>query len=779
MVGLSAWVVLLGSAVSAATQPTAQPLPLQLDVSVNGHRINMVASFSIHSDGRIAVKAEELDAVGFAITAGSPSGELFLDQISGLQYAYDAERQAISFAAVERLLKPQILGPDRSQPISAAPRLKGAIINYGLTSSVYDDFHTLQPVQVLGLDARFFGTLGTATVSGFVGDGAANTSSFTRLETTWSLANESALQTFRFGDVISRGLGWTRPVRLGGAQLSSDFKLRPDLMTTALPAFRGSAAVPSTVDIFIDNTKVYSQDVRPGPFVVTNLPTITGAGNANIVVRDSTGRETVQNASFYSSPILLRGGVFDYSLEAGFIRRNFGIVSDDYDADLAGSASLRYGFNDAVTLEAHTEAASGLLNAGAGISFSFFDKHLISFAMSGSQWNGQTGFLGYGAFETKIGPAALHVSTQRTFGGYADLASNVQNNSTYSSFVSSSWGSAPPRVLDLATVSFPLSEQRDSVSFSLINREIPDLTSRLFAISYNRPLYGSSSLIMNAFRDIKSSNTGLFAGISIPLGDAGSAQLGYSRTADGTGDRNNFSADYAKTASSEPGALGWRITDHGGGRGNQQASVTYQSAVARIEGGIDRAAGQSRGRINVDGSVVVTDAGAYLANRIDDSFAIVDAGAPGVDVLLENRVVARTSRDGRALVPGLRSYQRNMIAINPDSLPVDAIARETRSLTVPGDRNGVMVDLKTSRADSAAIVVFRSAVGEFLPVGSQGTLKENGMAFVIGFDGRSYIDGLRAANAVTIETGSAVCTAEFAFQEKPGSQVIVDGVVCR
>jgi outer membrane usher protein len=777
---LSGWAIAQITSVSAAGQPPPAGLALQLDVTVNGQRLNMLASFSVKPDGRIAVTPEELNALGFVLPGVDRRREVLLDQISGLKYTYDAERQAISIVAADHLLKPQILGPEHStNSAEPTPGLTGAIINYGLTSSIYDDFHSVQPIQALSFDARLFGALGTATVSGFIGDGAANRSPYIRLDSTWTFANENALQSFRIGDVVSRGLAWTRPVRLGGGQVSSNFGLRPDLVTTALPAFRGSAAVPSTVDVFIDNTKVFSQDVRPGPFVITNLPTITGAGNANIVVRDSAGRETVQNASFYSSPVLLRSGIFDYSTEVGFVRKNYGVVSDDYESSLAGSGSLRYGLTDQVTLEAHAEAGSGVVNAGAGLSFSLMDQSLFSFSASSSQSKGDTGLQGFGAFETKLGPATLRLSTQRTFGGYVDLASTVAMSLKVSSGAPFLWSNSPPRALDIATVSFPLSEQRDNVSISLINRELPDLTSRLMAISYSRALYGSTSFILNAFRDVESANTGVFAGISMPLGDAGSVQLGYSRTDGGAGDRGSFSADYSKTAGREPGALGWRLADRGGERGTRQAAVTYQGSVARVEGGIDQSGGQSRGRMNVDGSVVLIDGGLFLANRIDDSFAVVDAGAPGVDVLLENRAAATTGDDGRALVTGLRSFQRNTIAINPDTLPVDATARDTRSVAVPGDRNGVLVDLKVSRAANAAIVVFRGGDGAFLPVGSQGILKGNGATFVIGFDGRSYIDGLTGTNSVTIETGSATCAAEFAFAEKPGSQVVIEGVACR
>lgn len=68
-----------------------------------------------------------------------------------------------------------------------------------------------------------------------------------------------------------------------------------------LPELSGSAAVPSTVDVYVDNAQRASRSVPSGPFSITNLPIITGAGTARLVVRDALGRETVSETPFYAS----------------------------------------------------------------------------------------------------------------------------------------------------------------------------------------------------------------------------------------------------------------------------------------------------------------------------------------------------------------------------------------------------------------------------------------------------------------------------------------------
>lgn len=55
-------------------------------------------------------------------------------------------------------------------------------------------------------------------------------------------------------------------MRLGGVQVQTNFALRPDLVTLPIPALFGSAAVPSTRDVYTQNVKTYTGSVPAGPF---------------------------------------------------------------------------------------------------------------------------------------------------------------------------------------------------------------------------------------------------------------------------------------------------------------------------------------------------------------------------------------------------------------------------------------------------------------------------------------------------------------------------------
>jgi len=118
--------------------------------------------------------------------------------------------------------------------------------------------------------------------------------------------------------------------------------------------------------------------------------------------------------------------------------------------------------------------------------------------------------------------------------------------------------------------------------------------------------------------------------------------------------------------------------------------------------------------------VVLAGGDAFLANRIDESFAIVQTGVPDLDVYAENRPVARTNKNGKALVPTLKSYQRNKVSIDPRKLPLNATIATTQEVLTPPDRSGVMVDFGIETDVRSAVVIFDEPTGRLLQAGLRG-----------------------------------------------------------
>ena len=85
-----------------------------------------------------------------------------------------------------------------------------------------------------------------------------------------------------------------------------NFSLRPDLVTFPVAAISASSVVPSSIALYINGVQQYSSNVPAGPFVVNQIPGITGAGQATIVTRDALGRSIATTVPLYTR-LLARG----------------------------------------------------------------------------------------------------------------------------------------------------------------------------------------------------------------------------------------------------------------------------------------------------------------------------------------------------------------------------------------------------------------------------------------------------------------------------------------
>jgi len=799
----------LDPALAQKVQPLAPPQAmnmgrhgrdLQLEVFINDASTGLIGAFKQLPDGSLTGTPEEVQAIGLkaAQSAIDVNGLVSLDRLTGISYRIDEAGQRLYVTATIEARAPRVIDV-RSQSEASMPepqRSYGGVVNYTFfASSDAASWHNLQTFPSLSaeLDSRFFSPYGTLSQSVIASTAAAelgqfptlDTSNFTRLQTTWAYSDRDRLMSYRAGDVISGGLSWTRPVWLGGLQIERNFGLRPDLVTLPLPALSGTAAVPSTLDVYTQNVKAFTGAVPAGPFEITNLPITTGAGTARLVLHDALGRDTVTTLPFYTSIQLLRQGLYDFSAEIGLPRRYYGIESDNYDDRIMGSGSVRYGWANWLTLEGHAEGGDGLLNGGAGAVFPLGARGVASLALAGSNTDSRSGGQYSASLELGHWGLSLYVRTQRTFGDYEDIASVTANN--FLSFNQpiaiydgvSLFNVRPPKVLDQVSLSVPLRFDPSTLnlSFSQIEQVLGD-RSRIVGFSFNRPFFRNSSIFASAFADLDNKDSfGVYAGISVPFGSNISTSAGAESGPNGM----RFAASAAKSEQQENGSYGWYVRDgESSPTADRAAGLSYRAAFARVGVGVQQWDKSINGTAEVDGSVAFLGGNVFFANRIDDAFAVVDVGAPNVGVQYQNRPIGETDSRGVLLVPYLSSFQDNKISIDPKNLPIDADVPTTRAVVVPADHNGVLVKFGVSETSQAALIAFVDNTGKPVGVGAQGRLEGSAQTFVIGYDGQTYLRGLAAQNVVTIEQPDGnSCQAAFGYSPQPGEQVTIDNVACR
>src|SRR5437016_11235973 len=316
---------------ATSTAAAAVNAPLILEVWINDANTSVVASIVNREGAWWASRSDLIDA-GIKVTAELPVDHGFvpLAKLNGITAEIDRAEQRLVITARTDCLAPRIID---LRPLSAGAEpasTTGLVASYAVTGIIGDFSDTADTSGVnAALAATFFAPLGTITTTMFSQtlDGASQS---VRLDTTAEWDEPGLLRRWLVGDAISGGLSWSRAVRFGGLQLSTDFTLQPGLTTFPLPAFLGQTAVPGSVDVFVNSTRVFEGDVSPGPFEVRDLPVVTGGGQATVVVRDILGQETTQTVSFYATNALLEKGLSAYDLDIGSLRELYGERSFDY-----------------------------------------------------------------------------------------------------------------------------------------------------------------------------------------------------------------------------------------------------------------------------------------------------------------------------------------------------------------------------------------------------------------------------------------------------------------
>jgi len=636
---------------------------------------------------------------------------------------------------------------------AAAPAGRGAFVNYEVQSRQGPG--SARASSQLLLEGSTFGpTLGSSGAlasSALVQRGLSRTTA-TRLDTTWTLEDPARLAQLRLGDAISQPGTWGRALRYGGVQWSTDFSLRPGFQPSVQPVLRGEAALPSTVDVYVDNVRRVQGRVEPGAFEVAEVPVINGRGEVRMVVRDLLGREQVIVQPYFAHAALLRPGLRAVSAELGVARRDWGLASGAYGPPLA-TYTDRLGVDDTFTREWRLEWSARQRALGASGSWLLPAGSLLQAGGAASESAAGGGTLFFAAAEHQ----AQH------------WTGNAQ------------WRWANRRFVQLGQAAGAL-PMRSSLAVAL-GRSWPELglgaslveqapwqgrRQQLVAVNGHTRLGAAGTLSLFVAHDRLGGGAGVSLLWQLALGGGDSVAWSSARRAGG-GDPLH-TAQWQTVPVHEAGAAVHVEATRGEWR-RDAAQLAWDGDRARLVGAVVHAAQGTEVRAGAGGSVAWLGESVFVGRRIDDSFAIVDVGGhAGVAVLHDHRPVARTDVHGRALVTGLRGREVNHLSVDAGELPLMAEVQSLELAVVPPARSGVAVALPLRSTRSARFRLV-DAGGQPLPPGSHFTLDgdEAQRRFPVGFDGLAFATGQAARHtAIALLPSGRACRAELRLPEPRG-----------
>jgi outer membrane usher protein len=671
----------------------------------------------------------------------------------------DARTQRLALTADASAFSAQLLrlaaarNPDPAMAGEASP---GLALDYTLNTD--RDRHS--SVSSAFVDLRAFGLLpqGSLRQSGVLRAGPLTMAEgrWHRLDTAWRHANPDDMRRINVGDTLSCGGDLSPTLRFAGVQMLTDMSLQPEQITHPLPSVQGSAQVPSGVDLLINNRPAGSVSVGSGPFSLETLPALTGAGEIRIVQRDVQGIEQVRTVPYYTSPRLLREGLSDSCVEAGMLRLNYGLPSDQYQGRFA-AASWRHGVSDTLTGVSRVESGSAVNSVRLGLHWVPAQMGVVSVQTAHSQTEG----VGMGQ--------SLRVGVERVTTRY-HLSANVETADER--FRQTDGARAALRRVALFG-GITLGETSWSAG-GVWQRNATGTQTRVFTTTVQRRLGPDWQMGLSALQRDGQWSAALMLTRQLDRETSLATRVQAGENAGATVQAQRHEPD--------AGGMGWRV-QAGSGQSRALGAVSWLGDHGRLELQAAQQAGNQEPamRATFTGGVIWLGGMPVAGRALGDGVAaqIEVEGMPGVGVQLNRREVAVTDAQGRAWIFGLQPWQDNVVGISPDALPLDMLVSAPEIRLRPQAESVVKARFPARRTRAALVVVVQPN-GEPIAPGSRARRESDaGEGAPFAHKGQVFLSDLEDHNEVRVEGPHGVCHVAFRAPAQGALQPRIGPLTCQ
>ena len=666
---------------STSLSPPLDPTPeYLLEITINGVKDSEFISVYIKNENQLFLPFSFftrhhviLPTDSNFITDPEHTDYFCLSTIPWIQSTLDLTQQKLNLMLPpDKFKERQLTAPPPSLSFPL-PKDKGFYLNYDASLQ-----HTKETSGTnLGTlnEAVYFNPYGVGSFSHLANTAFSQqyNTPFVRLETNWTINKPQEQATWRLGDAVSRAGEWGGSVRFGGFQWSTNFGIQPNFISYPLPSVKGQASLPSTVDIFVNDTLKQSHQVDHGSFGLNELPVITGQGQVSLVTQDILGRRQEIVIPYYVNTDLLKPELSDFSFEGGIIRENYGLKNFTYGKPV-GVATYRQGITDYWTSGGHSEVTSSFQNVGLTNQVKVVDWAVLSHSFAVSKTATQKSGLLH----------AVGVSRQGSvlgFGGRAEITQGtfLRLGNTLSQ---------PTPWLTLQTYASLSLDDQGSVSLSYAERRQKQTALfRYVTANYQRNIARDIFLTLSmstTFKGRLEQQVGVY--LNWMLDD----RTSLSST---TQLRRQQSSQALSIQKSLPTDTGWgyRLQSSGGAQRHFEVTLEEQKEYTNLKLRASRDLNANNVEFNARGSVIRFGGATFFARSLTDSFGLVQVpNLKEIPVYSNNQPIGKTDAQGNLIIPHLMNYQQNKIHVNPKDLPLTtSLATETIYITPPS-RSGVI-----------------------------------------------------------------------------------------
>lgn len=650
--------------------------------------------FFVHvtEDGDFLVRVEDLKGMGVAEIRGSITmleGEEFvsLRSMEGLKTVFDEKKLALELTADPRILAKKIFNlrfPRHTKVFY--PKDTGGFLNYNLTSYAGDSLRYDRTLFTNQLGFRWWDLLffSDSSYSQRKGEGA----DFVRLMSNLTYDRREDLRRIILGDFFASSGDLGSTVNMGGVSFSKNYKIDPYFITFPEIDFSGMASLPSEIEIYRDGVLIRKERVSPGSFELRDIPTYAGSGLIEIVLKDPFGKEERIRLPYYFSDTLLKKGLHEYSYNAGFLREDFGTVSNRYQ-NFVFLGSHRYGISDSLTAGIRAEASRRVYNLG--LSSTFLIPWRLGIINASLAWCDSEGR------RNGIGGSVNYVYLGRNLSFNFRLSSFTRD---YSNIALETTKERTKYELSAGASYFSSLLGSFSLGASATKRHVGADAKSIIA-GYSRKITNQSNLMATFKRDLESNVSEFMVGLNYYFKYGITASSSYQKL-------DKISRERIQVMKNLPVGEGF------GGRAsfeaNQVDPKNYNNYNLQLQ--YNAKYGQYMGEflstnhletysLTAAGGITFVKDSLNLTRPVRDSFAVVKVGdLEGVRVYLNNQEMGRTNGSGKVLIPNLGSYYENQISINDKDIPIEYQISDVLRYVSPPLRSGSYIEFTATKIQS-------------------------------------------------------------------------------
>jgi outer membrane usher protein FimD/PapC len=644
---------------------------------------------NLTDDGDFQVRMDDLKKMGFAEIRGKVlvfEGEEFvsLRSMEGVKSIFNEKKLALELTVNPQLLEKRVITLRYPREAKVYyPKDTAAFLNYNLAYYAQDSFTYDSTVLTdqLGFRVEDFLFLSDSSYSQRKGEGG----EFVRLMSNITYDRREDLRRIVVGDFFGSSGDLGSTLNMGGISFSKNYNINPYFIKYPEIGFSGLASLPSELEVYRDGVLIRRERISPGGFDLRDIPTYIGAGSAEVVLKDPFGREQRIQLPYYITDTLLKKGLHEYSYNLGFLREDFGVVSNRYN-DFAFLGFHHYGISDSLTAGIGVEASRKVYNFGLSSTFSGpwqlgVINGSVAWSDSKEKGNGIGGSVSYLYQGRNLSFNILFRSFTRDYSNIS--IETVQDRTKYEASVGAGYFSS-------TLGSF-------SLGFDAI-KKYSGLVTRSLLANYSRKITNRSNVIANFKRDIENRISEFNISFNYYFNYGITAAAGYQRTdgnsseriqvtknlplGEGFGGRAAFEANQVEPRNFNNYDLQLLYNAKYGQYGSEFMSTDHAEAYSFYAAG---------------GLTFVKDS-LNFSRPIQDSFALAKVGdLKGVRVYLNNQEIGRTGNSGKVLIPSLGSYYENQISINDKDIPMEYTLSEVMKYVSPPLRSGSYVKFEATK----------------------------------------------------------------------------------